>query len=82
MEFCLDRFIFWGENTLGKSARGYIGSLKVLGFTGKNPLKQGNTKRYTLQEFLLHVDVKGGDEQEGQTTAGHSVMVLKDLAPE
>lgn len=35
-----------------------------------------------LQEFLLYVDFKGSDEQEGQTTVGHSFVVLKDLVPE
>lgn len=74
---------FFGKIHQVKSARGYIGTLKVLCFTGKKSSQPGKYKQVfntALQEFVLYVDVKGGDEQEGKSTVGHSVMILKDLA--
>lgn len=67
VEVCLDIFILFLENTLGKCARRYRWSLKVLWFTERKSSELGKYKQVfntALQEFLLCLYAKESDEQE------------------
>lgn len=65
VEFCLDIFILFLENTLGKGARGYRWTLKILWFTGRKSSEAGKCEQVfntASQEFQLYLDAKESDE--------------------